>query len=76
MPMGDKLKELLKKEVGIFSRDVMFLKNTPTSHAVSLALFMYTFSSAMLPLPCTCLYNNSKRCLSGEDSVLMTEFHE
>ena len=55
--MGDKLKRLLKKGVGVL-RVVhgISLENTPTSHVVSLALVMYTYSSFAMPLSsCICL---------------------
>ena len=50
MPMGDELKELLKKGGEcIFKSCDISLKNTPTLHAVSLPIFMYACSdSAML----------------------------
>ena len=54
--VGDELKW------GIFESCDISLENTPTSHAVSPALFMYS-DSTMLILSCAWLYNNSKWCL-------------
>ena len=58
--MGNELKWLLKKGGGhIFD---ISLENTPTSHAVSLALvfFSRTCSDSAMPLLlCACLHNNS-----------------
>ena len=50
--MGNELKWILKKGDGrIFESCDISLKNTPTSpHAVSLALFMYTYSDSAMPL--------------------------
>ena len=64
MPMGDELK-WLKEEVGVFSESCdISLQNMPTSHTVSLALFIYACcDSAILLLSCACLCNNSKWCL-------------
>ena len=49
--------KLIKKGVGVFFESCgISLENTPTSHAVSLALAMYTCSSFAMPLlSCTCL---------------------
>ena len=45
----------------IFESCDISLENTPTSHAVSLALVMYSCSDSAMPLlSCTCLCNNSK----------------
>ena len=59
--MGDELKWLLKEEGGcIFESCDISLENTPTSHAVSLALVICTCSDSAMPLlSCACLCNNS-----------------
>ena len=59
--MGNEHKWLLK-EGGrrIFENCDISLKNTPTSHAVSLALVMF---ACMSLLPWICVCNNSKWCL-------------
>ena len=52
MPMGDKLKKLFKEGSGrIFEICDISLKNMPTSHKVSLALFMHawTINESRLP---------------------------
>ena len=57
MPMGNEfIKWLLKEGDGhIFeSYDISF-QNTPTSHAVSLALFMYACIDSAMFLSCSCL---------------------
>ena len=53
-----------QKDGCIFESCDISLGNMPTSHAVSLALGMYSCSdSAMPPLSCACLCSNSKWCL-------------
>ena len=63
--MGDELKELLKEGGGdIFESCDISLENMPTSHAVSVALVIYTCSDSAMPLlSCAYLCNNSKLCL-------------
>ena len=60
-PMGNELKSLLKEGGVHISKVVNFLKNTPTSHAVSLALVMCACSDSAMPLLsftclCVCLH--------------------
>ena len=61
MPMGDELKWLQKEGGGcIVERCDISFKNTPTSYAVSLTLFMCTCSdSALLLLSCAWSRNNT-----------------
>ena len=48
----------------IFESCDISLENTLTSHAVSLALVIWTCSDSAMPLlSCACLRNNSKSCL-------------
>ena len=56
-PMGDELKWLLKEGGGrIFESCDISLENTLTSHAVSLALVICTWSDSAMPLlSCACL---------------------
>ena len=63
--MGDELKWLLKEGGGrIFESCDISLENTPTTHAVSLALVICACSDSAMPLlSCACLLNNSKWCL-------------
>ena len=50
-PMGDELKWLLKEGGGcIFENCDISLENTPTSHAVSLALFVWACSDSAICL--------------------------
>ena len=58
--MGNELiKWLLKKGGGhIFESCDISLKNTPTLHAVSLALFMYTYSDLAMPFCHALAYAN------------------
>jgi len=65
MLMGDELKWLLKEGGGRISESCdISLKNTPTSHTVSLALFMYAcIASAMLCFSSTCLIAANGVCL-------------
>ena len=56
----------IKREVngGIFESCDICLENTPTSHAVSLALFVYACSdSALLSLSCACLSEAHSICI-------------
>ena len=58
----------------IFESCDISLENTPTSHAVSLALVICTCSDSAMPLlSCACLRNNSNgACLpSAASSVLL-----
>ena len=51
MPMGNELKMAPQKRSG------QIFENVPTSHAVSLALFMYACSDSAIPLlSCACLW--------------------
>ena len=62
--MGE-LNWLLKGDGRIFESCDISLENTPTSHAVSLALVICTCSDSAMPLlSCACLHNNiSGTCL-------------
>ena len=63
--MDDELKWLLNQGGGhIFESCDISLENTPTLHAVSLALDICACSDSAMPLlSCACLCNNSKWCL-------------
>ena len=56
--MGDELQELLKER----AERIFESCEVPTSHAVSLALFMYACSDSAMLFPCACL---CKWCLSS-----------
>ena len=63
-PTGDELKQFLKEGgVGVFSRVVISLENTPTSHTVSLTLVICACSDSAMPLLSRALWNNSNQCL-------------
>ena len=70
--MSDKLKEFLKEgSACIFESCNISLENTPTLHAIILALFMYTCSDSAMPhLSCAAI----GVCLlhSAASSVLLT----
>ena len=66
LPKCNELKWSSKREVhgGIFESCDICLENTPTSHAVSLALFVYACSdSALLSLSCACLSEAHRTCI-------------
>ena len=65
-PMGDELKELFKEGGGcIFESCDISLINTPTSHAVSLPIFMYACSDSAMLLFCSTIAYEIQQMVSA-----------